>query len=46
MTPVFLDEGVVLWLEPESEEEEEFLRSCPEDWTWEQVKSEWDARSD
>ena len=46
MKPVFLDPGIPLWLEPETEEEDEFLRSCPKDWTWEEVKKAWDERSD
>lgn len=38
MTPVFIDQGRIAWLEPENEEERDFIRSCPVEWTWEEVK--------
>jgi len=41
--PVYLDEGVVWWLEAESDEEREFIRSCPSEWTLERVRQEWET---
>ena len=44
MAPVWLDEGVLAWLEAESEEEAEFLKGCPEEWGWERVLEVWNAK--
>ena len=43
MTPVWMGQGEISWLEPESDEEREFIKSCPEGWTWEQIVEAWDG---
>ena len=41
MKPIFLDEGVIEWLEPETEEEREFLKKVPAWWSPEQALRAW-----
>lgn len=33
MTPVLLDDTDIAWLEPETPEEREWLKTCPRDWS-------------
>ena len=41
MIPVIGGPGDLLWLEPETEEEREWLVSAPQEWTLERLWNEW-----
>ena len=43
MKPVWMGQGEMVWLEPETEEEKRYLESCPKEWSWEEVLSEWSS---
>ena len=38
MTPVWFGPADLGWLEPDSDEERDFIKMCPEEWTWDQIK--------
>lgn len=41
MIPMSLSEGDLLWLEPETEEEREWLVSAPQEWSLDRLWCEW-----
>jgi len=46
VTPVWFGPADLAYLEPESDEEAQFIKSCPPDWTWERVCAEWSQRAE
>jgi hypothetical protein len=41
MKAVWFGHGDLGWLEPEVEEEREFIEGCPKEWGWDRIFSEW-----
>ena len=41
MIPMSLSEGDLLWLEPETDWEREWLKQAPQEWTIERLWNEW-----
>lgn len=46
VTPVWFGPADLAWLEPDTDDERDFINGCPEEWDWDRVKLEWDERGD